>query len=117
MKKIAIVDDEQNILDILSTYLEDDFEVVTFSNPLVAIDSISQSNFDLLLCDIMMPQISGLELLKNLNRTDKSLPIVMMTAFDTMDKALESHKYGAKNYIKKPFKSLNNVKDIIEELV
>lgn len=65
MKKIAIIDDEQNILEILSTYLEDDFEVVTFSNPLFAIESIEKSNFDLVLCDIMMPQMNGLELLKN----------------------------------------------------
>lgn len=41
----------------------------------------------------------------------------MMTAFDTMDKALEAHSYGAKNYIKKPFKSLSDVQNIIEELI
>jgi DNA-binding NtrC family response regulator len=115
MKKIAIVDDENHILDMLSTYLEDDYNVVTFSNPISALEDILRNNYDLVLCDIMMPEMNGLELLQKLRERNNDTKVIMMTAFDTIDKALESHKYGAKNYIKKPFKSLDEVEQKIIE--
>jgi len=109
MYKIAIVDDEQEILNILERFLTRNFEVVTFINPLSALNSIKSGNFDLVLTDIMMPQMDGLELLKDLRANNCDVNVVMMTAFDTITKALEAHEYGAKNYIKKPFKSLPDV--------
>lgn len=115
MRKIAIVDDEKNILDMLSTFLEMNYDVTTFQNPVIALDAIKQGDFDVVLCDIMMPQMSGLDLLKQLHEYNKELVIIMMTAFDTMDRALEAHKFGARNYIKKPFESLATIQEKIEE--
>ncbi|MEA3289568.1 MAG: response regulator [Campylobacterota bacterium] len=115
MNKIAIVDDENNILDMLSTFLEDSYSVKTFSNPITALHDIKNNDYDLVLCDIMMPEMNGLELLKQLRTFDNNIKVIMMTAFDTMDKALEAHKYGAKNYIKKPFNSLMEVDTKISE--
>jgi len=109
MYKIAIVDDEQEILNILERFLKRNFEVVTFINPLRALESIKAGNFDLVLTDIMMPQMDGLELLKDLRKNNCDVNVIMMTAFDTINKALEAHEYGAKNYIKKPFLSLDDV--------
>jgi len=117
MYKIAIVDDEKDILSILQRYLSRDFEIETFENPLEALSAIGNGNYDLVLSDIMMPQIDGIELLKRLRDNDCNVKVIMMTAFDTMDRALAAHKYGATNYIKKPFISLDDVKaKIIEEL-
>ena len=117
MAKIAIVDDEKIILDMLNDFLSMKFEVETFSNPLVALERIKNGSYDLVLSDIMMPEMNGLELLKRLRSSNSDVKVIMMTAFDSMDKALEAHKYGAKNYIKKPFGSLKDIEQkIISEL-
>jgi len=115
--KIAIVDDENEILSILEKFLKKKgHDIRTFSNPVVAKDHIDKS-FDVVLLDIMMPQMSGLELLKILNKRDKNIKIVMMTAYSTLDKVLESHREGAGYYIMKPFQSLQDVEDKILEVI
>lgn len=117
MYKIAIVDDENDILSLLQRFLSRDFQVVTFNNPMQALQEIPHGNFDLVLSDIMMPQMDGIELLQRLRNQNCEVKVIMMTAFDTMDRALAAHKYGATNYVKKPFKSLDDVKEkIISEL-
>lgn len=117
MYKIAIVDDENDILQVLNRFLQRDFQVTTFNNPVNAYNDIMQNNYDLVLCDIMMPQMDGIELLQKVRDNNRDTKFVMMTAFDTMDRALAAHRYGATNYIKKPFESLDVVKDkIIKEL-
>ncbi len=113
MTKIAIIDDELEILKVLERALQREFEVQTFSNPVKGYQEILQGDFDIVLCDIMMPQLDGLTLLKQLRERHCDVKVIMMTAFDSLDKALEAHKYGAKNYIKKPFKSLDDVKKMI----
>jgi DNA-binding NtrC family response regulator len=117
MYKLAIVDDENDILQLLGRFLQRDFEVTTYSNPVNSLNDILNNNFDLVLCDIMMPQIDGIELLQKVRNADNETKFIMMTAFDTMDRALAAHKYGATNYIKKPFESLEVVKEkILTEL-
>jgi DNA-binding NtrC family response regulator len=113
MIKIAIIDDEDEILKVLQRSLSRDFEVTTFTNPVVGFQEVLKGSFDLLLCDIMMPQLDGLSLLKQLRERNCHIKVIMMTAYDSLDKALEAHTYGAKNYIKKPFKSLDDVKNVI----
>ena len=115
--KIAIVDDENEILSILEKFLKKKgHNVRTFSNPVVAKDQID-SSYDTVLLDIMMPQMSGLELLKILNEKNKDVKVVMMTAYSTLDKVLESHREGARYYIMKPFKSLQEVEDKLLEVL
>ena len=86
MYKIAIVDDEPYILDMLNTFLELDYEVTMFENPIKALQSIKEYSYDLVLCDVMMPQMNGLDLLKDLRESKNHTKVVMMTAFDSMDK-------------------------------
>jgi DNA-binding NtrC family response regulator len=118
MIKIAIIDDEDEILKVLARFLHKEFEVKTYTNPVIGFQEVLKGDFDLLLCDIMMPQLDGLSLLKQLRGKNCHIKVIMMTAYDSLDKALEAHKYGAKNYIKKPFKSLDDVKSaILNEMV
>lgn len=115
--KVAVVDDENEILSILEKFLKKKgHNVRTFSNPIVAKEQIDKS-YDVVLLDIMMPQMSGLDLLKILNEKNKDTKVVMMTAYSTLDKVLESHREGAKYYIMKPFKSLQEVEDKILEVI
>jgi len=118
MKRIAIIDDEQDILNVLERYLsKNGYDVQTFSNPQSGLNSVKSGSYDLLLLDIMMPVLDGLSLLKELYESKVDTKVVMMTAFDTLEKSLEAHKYGASNYITKPFKSLDQVKVKLEELL
>jgi len=118
MKKIAVIDDEQDILNILERYLsKNGFQVETFSNPQNGLSAVKNGNFDLLLLDIMMPILDGLSLLRELHESNNGTKVMMMTAFDTLEKSLEAHKYGASNYITKPFKSLEQVKDKINNII
>ena len=117
MYKIAIIDDEYNILDMLSTFLEINHDVTTFENPLEALTNLEDNQYDIVLCDIMMPQMNGLDLLKKLRDKGMTTKVMMMTAFDSMDKMLQAHEYGAKHYIKKPFESLDKVESKIMQVL
>jgi len=116
---IAIIDDETEILNVLSRFLarNPNFSVSTYSNPVSALGSIETNNFDVILLDIMMPQMNGLEVLEKIKAKDDSQKVIMMTAYSTLDKVLKSHKEGATNYVMKPFDSLQLLeKKIIEVL-
>lgn len=117
---IAVIDDEIEILDMLSRFLNrnPDFSVQTFSNPVSALSSINNSTkYDLVLLDIMMPQMNGLDVLEKLKEINSDQKVIMMTAYSTLDKVLKSHKIGATNYVMKPFSSLDSLeKKVIEVL-
>lgn len=113
MAKIAIVDDEKDILEVLETFLKRSgkLEIVTFSNPIDALNSIQAGGFDLVLLDIMMPQMDGIEVLKKIKENNPEVEVIMMTAYSTLERTIESHKFGAKNYLTKPFESLKKVQE------
>lgn len=117
---IVIIDDEVEILDMLSRFLSrnPNFSVTTFSNPVSALSSINNNTkYDLVLLDIMMPQMNGLDVLEKLKEINSDQKVIMMTAYSTLDKVLKSHKIGATNYVMKPFSSLDSLeKKVIEVL-
>ncbi len=118
-KKIMIVDDETEILNMLSRFLNKSgkYSVTTFSNPVVAIDNLKRETYDLVLLDIMMPQMNGLEALEKMMQIHKEQKVIMMTAYSTLDKVLKSHKEGATNYVMKPFDSLQALENKIIEVL
>ena len=118
MIKVAIVDDEYDIVEMIDKYLKrtGGFEVSTFTNPLHVKDRIDNS-YDVVLLDIMMPQLNGLDLLKELHEKLPELKIIMMTAYSTLDKVLKSHREGATDYIMKPFSSMKALEEKIVTLV
>ena len=104
METILIVDDEKNYLTILSAILEDEgFEVLTALGGQEALEIHKTSDLDLILTDMKMPAMNGIELLENLKSVDPDLPVVMMTAHGTVDKAVEAIQKGAYTYVLKPF--------------
>ena len=118
-KSILIIDDEPEILNLLSRFLgkNPNFSVSTFSNPISAISEVEKANFDLILLDIMMPQMNGLEVLEKIKSKKENQKVVMMTAYSTLDKVLKSHKEGATNYVMKPFSSLEALENKIVEVL
>ena len=116
---IVIIDDETEILNVLSRYLTRNplFSVTTYSNPVSALNTIGNSKVDLVLLDIMMPQMNGLEVLEKLKTNNPEQKVIMMTAYSTLDKVLKSHKEGATNYVMKPFDSLQALEKKILEVL
>jgi two-component system NtrC family response regulator len=104
MDTILIVDDEINYPLILSAVLQDEgFETYTANSGEEALEIIENSDVDLVLTDMKMPNMDGIALLEKIKEKDPELPVMMMTAYGTVEKAVEAMQKGAYNYILKPF--------------
>jgi two-component system NtrC family response regulator len=104
METILVVDDEKNYLLVLSAVLEEEgYEVLTAQGGHEALEIQKSSDLDLILTDMKMPAMDGIELLENIKTLDPDLPVIMMTAHGTIDKAVEAMQKGAYSYILKPF--------------
>ncbi len=104
-KRILIVDDEENFRHMLSVILiKEGYEVETASNGEEALQKVAASPFDQVLCDIRMPRMDGLEFLKEMRKSGTEAITIMMSAYGTVDIAIEAMKLGAYDYISKPFK-------------
>jgi len=104
METILIVDDEKNYPPILSAILkEEGFETLTAFSGEEVLEILKDSDVDLVLTDMKMPFMDGIELLERIKDKDPDLPVIMMTAHGTVEKAVEAMQKGAYNYIMKPF--------------
>ncbi len=105
MAKILLVDDEASIVSVLSSLFKiEGHEVTSTLSGEEARDFIGKEPFDLLLSDISMTPVNGMELLRLAHDKAPSMPVIMLTAFATIETAIESLKLGAYDYITKPFK-------------
>ncbi len=104
METILIVDDEKNYTLILSAVLQEEgYETLTANSGQEALKMLKESDVDLVLTDMKMPSMDGMELLDKIKEVDFELPVIMMTAYGTVEKAVEAMQKGAYNYILKPF--------------
>jgi two-component system, NtrC family, response regulator AtoC len=104
-KRVLVVDDEENFRHILSVILKKEkYDVDTASNGDEALQKISSDPFDQVLCDIRMPGMDGLDFLKEVQKMEAGMNVIMMSAYGTLDTAIEAMKLGAYDYISKPFK-------------
>jgi len=104
-KRILIIDDEENFRHLLSVILiKEGYEVETASNGEEGLQKALTSPFDQILCDIRMARMDGLEFLKEIKKTEVETTIIVMSAYGTVDIAIEAMKLGAYDYISKPFK-------------
>ncbi|GMV36616.1 MAG: transcriptional regulator [Fimbriimonadales bacterium] len=101
---ILVVDDEQNIRRILQAALErDGYRVLTAESGLVALDMIKSEPVDLIITDVMMPDMDGVELLSHISETLPDAAIILITAYGTIPQAVSAIRMGAHDYITKPF--------------
>jgi len=104
-KRILIVDDEESFRNVLTVILrKEGYEVEGATNGEEGLNKISSAAFDHVLCDIRMPQMDGLEFLRESQKAGAEVPVIMMSAYGTVDTAIEAMKLGAYDYISKPFK-------------
>ena len=103
---VLVIDDEEVMRDILGTLLErEGYSVRLASNGQEGLDQARSLPFDAVIVDVMMPGTGGLEVLDELKKHDEDLPVLMITAYASMESAIEAMKKGAFDYITKPFKN------------
>ncbi len=114
--KILIVDDEIEIINTLTRYLELDehYEIDSVTDPAKALEKVNRDKVHIVLTDIMMPGMNGIELLEKIRVIDGLSQVIMMTAFSTIDRVVECLEKGANDYILKPFDDLAEVQNIID---
>ena len=102
--RILIVDDDKAICDYMQTLLEKDgFTVKTLSDPTLVEDEVRQGEYHVMILDVMMPKLDGIEVLKRVRAVDSDVAVIMFTAHPNLDTAVASMKLDAVDYIKKPF--------------
>jgi two-component system NtrC family response regulator len=106
MESILIVDDEKNYTEILSVLLQEEgYETLTANSGSDALSILESEDVDLILTDMKMPGMDGLELLRQAKGRDPDLPVIIMTAHGTVDKAVQAMQDGAYTFVLKPFEN------------
>ncbi len=102
--KILIVDDEQGFCELLENLLQKEgFHTVSTTNPLKAQQLLERDDFDLVFLDLKMPEMDGLELLRHIKAFDENIIVIIITAYGTIETAVEAMRQGAYDFITKPF--------------
>ncbi len=106
METILIVDDEKNYLVVLNALLAaEGYEILTTNNALDGLRLVKEGDLDLIITDMKMPGMNGMALLEECKKVKPDLPIIIMTAYGTIEKAVEAMKKNAYDYISKPFQN------------
>jgi len=102
--KILIVEDEQRLADILKKQLEEaGFQAETANDGYIGKQLIEKNSYNLIVLDINLPLINGYDLCREIRKTNRDIPIIMLTAFGTPENKISGFEYGADDYVVKPF--------------
>lgn len=115
--KILVIDDEESMRNFMEIMLiKEGYEVETAPSGKTGIDYIKQKNYDLVITDLNMPEMSGIEVLKEIKTFKEDQDLIVVTAFASVDSAIEAMKQGAVDYITKPFK-VDEIKLVIDKSI
>ena len=113
--KVLIVDDEPQFVNVLQSYLRlRGFDVTGCTDPESALEKMTEERFHVALLDINLPRMNGIQLLKRVKDISPTVQVMMMTAYSTIENAIECLESGASDYFLKPFRDLNEVATIIQ---
>lgn len=111
-KTLLVVDDEEGITMVVKMTMVDDVgKILIAHNGLEGLEILKKERVDCVLSDIRMPKMDGIEFIKEVRKTDKSLPFVFYTAFGNKSLMTEALKYGAEDFVDKPL--MDGLKDIL----
>ena len=102
-RRLLIVDDEPLILEVLTEHFKGEYEVETALNGADALGAILRERPDIVLLDINMPRMNGVQVLKDIKQIDDSIAVIMVTASEQVTMAAEALRSGAFGYVPKPF--------------
>ncbi len=105
-ERLLVVDDEPDMLKLLSMIIREKtpYELTTTNNPVEALDLAKKGGFDLVITDLKMPGLDGIELLEAIRRVDANIPVIFVTAYGTVESAAEAIEKGGFDFITKPFR-------------
>lgn len=104
MLRILLVEDEENIRDTVKLNFElEDFEVVTAADGRQALKHAAEQHFDVMVVDVMLPEVSGFQVVEQVRLTNRDTPIIFLTAKDQAQDRIQGLKKGADDYLTKPF--------------
>ena len=102
--RVLVVDDDKAICEFMETFLtKDGFEVTTLSDPALAAVEVKEGGYHLVVLDLMMPGLDGVEVLERIRKIDTDVAVVIFTGYPSLDSAVKSMKLDAVDYLKKPF--------------
>ena len=102
--RVLVVDDDQAILEFMETFLtKDGFEVTTLASAKDAPEEVKDGGYHLVVLDLMMPGLGGVEVLEQIRKVDTDVAVVIFTGYPSLDTAVQSMKLDAVDYLKKPF--------------
>ena len=108
--KILVIDNEEGLCRMMEDVLADKGYVVRpFTDPVAAVDSFQPGVWDLVISDVKMPGMDGLEVLQRLRALEEGLPIIMITAYATVDMSIQALRMGAYDMLTKPFERTNSL--------
>jgi len=117
LQKILVIDDEQNVRRMLTRVLStEDFIVEEAIDGWEGLQKLERENYSLVLLDLRMPKLNGIETLKKIKEADLTLPVIMMSAYGSIPEAVEAMKLGAVDYLVKPF-DIEELKIIVERAI
>lgn len=103
MKRVLVVDDEEDILQLFTELLQRwGYEAVTARNGVEALDKFRTQQIDLIVSDLKMPEMDGLELLQRIRSIDSRVPVLVLTGYPTVETAVKAIQEGAFDYLMKP---------------
>jgi len=111
-KRIIICDDEEGVRESLKLILEDDYDLSFAATGSEAIEKVKKQPADLIVLDIKMPKMNGLETLKHLRKVSPTTKVIIASGYRSVEAANEAMKCGASDYIVKPFES----KEVLEKI-
>ena len=115
--RILVVDDEPDICDYVSLLLtKSGYEASSLQDPTKVIDTLRSKQFHVVLLDLMMPKLNGIDLLDQIRKIDTDIAIVIFTGYPSVDTAVKSLKHNVSDYIKKPF-DVNEFKESISTIL
>lgn len=113
---ILIVDDEENMLYSLNRLLRKRYEVVSSRSAKEAISRMKEQQIDLVITDLMMPEMNGIELVRHIREMNPEIGIIMITGYGDIDSYLEVMSFGAFEYITKPYND-ETLLSVIEKII
>jgi two-component system OmpR family response regulator len=115
--RVLVVDDDREICDYMETFLaKDGLDVTTLSDPEAAPEEVKNGGYHLVILDLMMPKLDGVEVLQRIRKVDSDIAVVIFTGFPSLETAVQSMKLDAVDYLKKPFDP-EDFREVVERVM
>lgn len=113
---ILVVDDDQDVCEYLEDFLSHEgYHVTTLTDPTLTVDALKQDDYHLVILDLMMPKLSGIDLLGHIRKIDNDIAVVILTGYPSLETATASIQHEVSAYITKPFSS-DDFRDVIQRV-